>query len=212
MKKFLTIFAALTLSAAVLTGCGGKTADKKAADSKPADAAATENAAPELSSSVLVIDGKEYTFPVAVSDLLADGWKIDEDKLAEEYAAGELATEGGSTAIKKSDSDKFFIRAVYNPDAESAQPLSKCMIMGVQFTFSVAKDTTVVFPGGATEKSNYDEIIKLYGDPENTKDFAAGRKDEKSLAYDQQTSSGNNFYFGFEEDGTPSSFIFTHAE
>ena len=215
MKKFLSIFAALTLSAAVLSGCGGKTTDKKSSDSKPADTAATEkqdSSVPELSSSVLVIDGKEYTFPVAVSELLADGWEIAEDKLATEYAPGELKAEGGSTAVKKSDSDKFFIRGVFNPDTDAAQPLSECMIMGVQFTFSVAKDTTVVFPGGATEKSTYDEILAAYGDPEETKDFAGGRKDETSLAYDQENTSGNNFNFGFEEDGTPSSFVFMHAE
>ena len=219
MKKFLAIFAALVLSASALTGCGGsKPANTAAPTEQPAAMEETKTEAkadakaPELTTSVLVIDGKEYTFPIEIADLLADGWTIAEDKLATEYAAGELKAEPGSVAIKKSDSDKFFIRGVYNPDASAAQPLSKCRLMGVQFTFSVAPDTTVVFPGGATEKSTYDEIIKLYGEPETTTDFAAGRKTETMLAYDQYKTNGNNFNFNFEEDGKPSSFIFMAAE
>ena len=221
MKKFLAIFAALVLSAAALTGCGSSkpastaTEQPAAKEETKTEAKADAKAdakAPELTASVLVIDGKEYTFPIEIADLLADGWTIAEDKLATEYAAGELKAETGSIAIKKSDSDKFFIRGVYNPDTSAAQPLSKCRLMGVQFTFSVAPDTTVVFPGGATEKSTYDEIIKLYGDPDTTKDFAGARKTETMLAYDQYKTNGNNFNFNFEEDGKPSSFIFMAAE
>lgn len=220
MKKFLSILAALTLSAAALTGCGGsKPASTPAATDQPAakedsekPSKKTDTKAPDLKSSVIVIDGREYAFPVAVDALLIDGWTIDEEALAKEYAAGELKAETGSIAVKKSDTDKFFIRGVYNPDMSASQPLSKCRLMGVQFTFSVAPELTVTFPGGATEKSTYDEIIKLYGDPDSTTDFAGARKTETMLAYDQHKTNGNSFSFNFEDDGKPSSFIFMAAE
>ena len=221
MKKFLSIFAALALSAAALTGCGSSkpastaTEQPAAKEETKTEAKADAKAdakAPDLKSSVIVIDGREYAFPVAVDALLIDGWTIDEEALAKEYAAGELKAETGSIAIKKSDTDKFFIRGVYNPDMSASQPLSKCRVMGVQFTFSVAPELTVTFPGGATEKSTYDEILKLYGDPDATTDFAGARKTETMLAYDQHKTNGNNFNFNFEDDGKPSSFIFMAAE
>ena len=204
MKKGLSIILMLALCAALLAGCGSTA---PAGESEEA-----ESQIPALTSKTMVIDGTEYTLPVAVSDLLADGWTIDEEKLAVEYEAGTLKDEGGSTAVKKADSDQFFIRGVYNPDTESAQPLSECMIMAVQFTFSVAGDTTLVLPGGATEKSTYSEILEAYGDPETTTDFEAGRKSETSLAYDRQTESGYSLNFGFNDDGTPSSFVVTASE
>ena len=219
MKKFLSIFAALTLSAAVLTGCGSKPASTTAATDQPAAKEDSEKPSkkadaktPDLKSSVIIIDGREYAFPVAVDALLIDGWTIDEEALAKEYAAGELKAETGSIAIKKSDTDKFFIRGVYNPDMSASQPLSKCRLMGVQFTFSVAPELTVTFPGGATEKSTYDEILKLYGDPDATTDFAGARKTGTMLAYDQYKTNGNSYNFNFEDDGKPSSFIFMAAE
>ena len=204
MKKLLAISLALVMCTAFLAGCGGS-ANPGATPEGEATASV-----PEITSNVLVIDGKEYTLPVAVSDLLADGWTIAEDKLAEEYEAGAIEEEGGGTAIKKSDSDKFFIRGVKNPDAESAQPLSECEITAVQFSFSVAADTTLTLPGGVTEKSTYDEVLELYGDPEATTDFASGRKPENALAYDKQNESGYSYYFNFE-DGAPSSFVITGA-
>ena len=210
MKKFLSITLALLLCLTVLSACGGEDAATTTDTASGEPAAEGETVAP-ISSKTIVLDGKEYELPVAVSDLLADGWTIAEDELAEEYEAGALEDEGGSTAVKKSDSDKFFIRGVKNPDTESAKPLSECQISAIQITFSVAADTTVVLPGGATEKSTYDEVLEAYGDPESTTDFARGRKDEKQLAYDNQNDSGYSYSFNFE-DGNPSSFIITAAE
>ena len=207
MKKVLSIVLALVLCAAMLVGCGG---DKPAGSGSSGGSGADTKA--DIGSNAIVLDGKEYTLPVAVSDLLADGWSIDEDKLAIEYEAGALEDEGGSIAVRKSDSDKFFVRSVYNPDTEAAKPLSECQIAAIQITFSVAKDTTLLLPGGATEKSTYDEVLEAYGDPEAATEFAGGRKDEDSLAYDKQNASGYSFNFGFEEDGTPSSFVITAAE
>ena len=193
----------LMLCATLLAGCGGDASPEPASPEE----AANDGTLP-LSSDVMVIDGKEYTLPVAVSELIADGWTIAEDKLSQEYEAGALKEEGGGTAIKKSDSDKFFIRGVKNPDPDAAKPLSECEITAVQFSFSVAADTTLTLPGGVTEKSTYDEVLEAYGDPETTTLFESGRKPENSLAYDKQAESGYSYYFSFE-NGAPSSFVVT---
>ena len=185
MKKHLSIILALMLSLTVLSGCGKSTAP--------------------ISANTVNIDGKEYTFPIAVSDLLNDGWTIAEDKLAAEYEPG-YEIEGGSTAVKKSDTDKFFIRGVYN-DSDETKTLEDCKISGIQATFSVADDLKLGLVCGVSEKSTYDEVLKAFGDPENTTTFKRGRKDEKSLAYDAQNDSKLNYNFNFEEDGTPSSFV-----
>ena len=185
MKKHLSIILTLMLSLTVLSGCGKSTAP--------------------ISANTVNIDGKEYTFPIAVSDLLNDGWTIAEDKLAAEYEPG-YEIEGGSTAVKKSDTDKFFIRGVYN-DSDETKTLEDCIISGIQATFSVADDLKLGLVCGVSEKSTYDEVLKAFGDPENTTTFKRGRKDEKSLAYDVQNDSKLNYNFNFEEDGTPSSFI-----
>ncbi len=182
MKKTLALLMALALCAVALTGCGS---------------AGNPDA--------IVIDGTEFTFPIPVTVLTENGWTIAEDKLSKEYDPG-VTYEGGSTAVKKSDTDKFFIRAVYN-DSEAVKPLSECDLLEVMFTFSVAKDTTVSFPGGITEKSTYDEVLKAYGDPETTDKFEKGRKDETHLDYDKNKENYFSYNFSFNDDGTPGAFI-----
>ena len=185
MKKHLSIIVAIMLGLTLLSGCGKSTAP--------------------ISANTVNIDGKEYSMPIAVSELLNDGWTIAEDKLAVEYEPG-YEIEGGSTAIKKSDTDKFFIRGVYN-DSDETKTLAECKISGIQATFSVAGDLKLGLVCGVSEKSTYDEVLKAFGDPENTTTFKRGRKDEKSLAYDIQNDSKLNYNFNFAEDGAPSSFV-----
>jgi len=165
-----------------------------------------EDTTPKISSNSVNIDGKEYVLPIAVEDLLNDGWTIAEDRLSREYEPG-TTDEGGSIVIKKSDNDKFFIRTVLN-DSDETKTLKDCKISGIQATFSVAKDLRLVFACGLTEKSTYDEIIEAFGDPEGNRDFANGRKDEKRIQYDNQNESHINYRFNFEENGKPSSFTF----
>lgn len=206
MKKHLSILLALMLSLTALSGCGNSAKNDDASNQGESGQVA-EDTTPKISSNSVNIDGKEYVLPVAVEDLLKDGWEIAEDKLSAEYEPG-TEDEGGSIAIKKSDSDKFFIRTVLN-DSDETKPLKDCKISGIQVTFSVAKDLRLVFACGLTEKSTYDEIIKAFGDPEGNRDFANGRKEEKkSLQYDNQNESHINYRFNFEENGEPSSFTF----
>ncbi len=201
MKKHLSILLALMLSLTALSGCG----NSKGGDANQGEVA--EDTTPKISSNSVNIDGKEYVLPVAVEDLLKDGWEIAEDKLSAEYEPG-TEDEGGSIAIKKSDSDKFFIRTVLN-DSDETKTLKDCKISGIMVTFSVAKDLKLVFACGLTEKSKYDEIVEAFGDPEGNENFANGRKEEKkSLQYDNQNESHINYRFNFEETGEPSSFTF----
>ena len=196
MKKLLVLITVLALCTFALAGCGA---------SNPNDGgngAATETPADP---SAIVIDGTEYTLPVPVAAFTESGWEmIGEEKFAEEYEPGDTQAPG-STGLKKSDSDKFFITYAYN-DSEAAKPLSECDILGLQFSLSVAKDSEVSLPYGITNESTYDEILEAYGDPESSDKFEKGRKDDNRLAYDNDKETGYSYSFSFEEDGTLSSF------
>ena len=217
MKKHLSILLALVVSLAALSGCGAPKEDAEG-ENKPADnqaqtgdnkntEPAEEDTTPAISSNSVIIDGKEYALPVAVEDLLNDGWTIAEDKLSNEYEPG-TKDEGGSLAIKKSDTDKFFVRTVYN-DSQETKTLKDCKISGIMVTFSVAKDLKLEFACGLNETSTYDDVIKAFGDPEGNENFSNGRKEEKkSLQYDNQNESHIDYRFNFEENGDPSSFTF----
>lgn len=204
MKKTLSVFVALMLSLSALAGCG-----KTETGNDENNAPDTEDTSLKISDNMISIDGKDYALPIAVADLLNDGWEIADDKLEAEYEAG-YTSEGGSTAVKKSDSDKFFIRSVYN-DADGAKALKDCKISGIQVSFSVAGDLKLGLACDVNEKSTYDEILNAFGEPEGNENFKTGRKDDHSLAYDVQNESKISYNFSFE-DGQPRSFVIELGE
>lgn len=197
MKKILALITVLALCALALAGCGSPAANDGG------NGAATEEPAAPADPGAIVIDGTEYTLPVPVAAFTENGWEmIGEEKFAEEYEPGETQVPG-STGLKKSDSDKFFITYAYN-DSEAAKPLSECEISAVQFTLSVAEDTTVSIPGGITEKSTRDEILKALGNPEDSDQFEKKGyedPDNGSLRYESNKENGYSYYFGFNDDG-----------
>ena len=200
MKKLLALIMVLALCTLALAGCGSQNPNDGGNGAATGETATTET--PAADPNTVIIDGTEYTLPVPVAAFTEDGWEmIGEEKFSEEYEPGETQVPG-STGLKKSDSDKFFITYAYN-DSEAAKPLSECDILGLQFSLSVAKDSKVELPYGITNESTYDEVFEAYGNPESSDKFEKGRMEEnKSLDYDNDKETGYSYRFKFNDDGT----------
>lgn len=108
-----------------------------------------------------VIDGKLYEGKLKVSDLLANGWRIDVSD-----ADKELEPQGGMSYINTTDLTLFngngMMRAyAYNSGSGSNCPITAGTVLSVGV--NVADGTSMIVADGITFGSTLDDVIATYG-------------------------------------------------
>ena len=115
------------------------------------------------------ISGNQFTLPVDINKLLESGWSYDD-----EADANEMVTAKSTGSIKLNYSEKgdgyvFFTVVNHSIDA---QPVSKCMISGVDFSDRFVKQTGAVIKvcndQFELQKTTIDEVKAALGDASNT--------------------------------------------
>lgn len=145
------------------------------------------------------VSGKQYVLPVDINTLLADGWKYDDENDANELVAARSTESVKLTYSEKGDAYVFF--SVINHSIDT-QPVSKCMICDADFSDRFVKNTGAVIKvcndQFELQKTTYDEVISLLGDPSNT----SQDNNSKTISYkgDGDDDYKVHAYFYFDND------------
>lgn len=155
-----------------------------------------------LSDETIVICGKEYTLPIKMSDLMADGWELGSDNFKNEFKPGMRI---GTVGFYMENAEGYCIDlgAIYN-DTETVQEIKDCLLIELYIDdlSQENKKADFVFPGGVTKGSTAKDVLSVYGDPNGSELFPESSISlERQLTYNQHKDSGLSFMYTFNEDG-----------
>lgn len=163
------------------------------------------NAEP-ITSNKVTFYGKEYAFPIKVSELLADGWILPNNNSFEDSFEPKKETSLISFSLLSEDRTKSIsMRSVYNGSDEK-KPIAECLLTsaGISSITKEGDQNMIILPGGINPQSAPGDVIDVYGKPGETTKFKTSTNGKRSLSYSEQTESGFSFVITFKED-TPNS-------
>lgn len=159
------------------------------------------NAEP-ITSNKVTFYGKEYTFPIRVSKLEADGWILPNDNSFEDSFEPKKETSLISFKLLSKDRTKSIsLRSIYN-DSDEKKPISECLLTsaGISSITKEGDQNMIILPGGINPQSCPGDVIDAYGKPGETTKFKTSTNGKRSLSYNEQTESGFSFVINFKED------------
>lgn len=159
------------------------------------------NAEP-ITSKKVTFYGKEYTFPIKVSELEADGWNLPNNGSFEDSFEPKKETSLISFSLLSEDRTKSIsMYTIYN-DSDEAKPISDCLLIsaGVDSITREGDQDMIILPGGLNPQSKPGDVIDAYGKPGETTKFKSGTNGKRSLTYEEQKESGFSFSINFKED------------
>ena len=226
MKKTVALMLAVIMLALSVTGCLGSPAagstgeaEKKdnVSQTEKGDKIVSEDGdvfivdvsakgeikagAESVGSRKVVICDVTYEMPVRVSELMANGWEISGGEFEDQFDP-EQETNLVSFYMNDGNGNEIMLGSVYN-DKSSSATLSECLLYG--FTIDTDpgfEDSSVVFPGGITGNSTAADVLEVFGDPNDARDFDWGYNLDDQLSYVNDDKSEMTYHFTFNEDGS----------
>ena len=166
-----------------------------------------ENAVP-VSGKTIVLAGQSYEFPIKVSDLTSNGWKLENplgyigNSFTGYVYLGLMSWNGANTLVHESGA-KIHLHTVYSET--TVFNLTECTISRFQIcTDSGTRklEADFVLPGGITQNSTAADVIQVYGNPNSSKKFMLSKSSEDSFNYSRQEDSQFSYIIQFHKDGT----------
>lgn len=160
-----------------------------------------------LSSYQFMIGEKTYKWPVSISDLVSDGWKIpDYYDLTQEFKP-QTTTRLYDGHLLSPNGTRVDLVSIYN-DSDSPAVLADMKVLGFQsLDVDDWNNLKLVLPRGITMKSTAADIWAAYGDPTHSQQFLGGNIGSNTLTYSSWNSESEMIYkFTFNADGTISAF------
>ena len=166
-----------------------------------------ENAVP-ISGKTIVLAGQSYEFPIKVSDLTNNGWKLENplgyigNSFTGYVYLGLLFWNECDTLVHESGA-KIHLHTVYSET--TVFNLTECTISRFQIcTDSNTRklEADFVLPGGITQHSKAADVIQVYGNPNSSKKFMLSKSSEDSFNYSRQDHSQFSYIIQFHKDGT----------
>ena len=156
----------------------------------------------DLGSKSVKLCGKTYTMPLKLKDLTADGWELTSINFKNEFKP-QVVTNLASFSMKNADGVFLELNEAYN-DTKTTQKLEDCLITSISFS-NLSNDSSkssFIFPGGITEDSTAGDIVKVYGNPNDSKIFEGYSYNlETQLTYTKHKDSGLTLTYTFDDDG-----------
>lgn len=149
----------------------------------------------------IILAGKEYTVPFTTADLIDNGWKSDSSRSV--TFSPQTRTSGGEVKITNDSGDTIVLISYYN-DSDEDKDVNDCKVVKFDVDFRTVSDKkSYEFPGGITPESSRDDIIKAYGEPNDSNtEFDLAKEQSKLLMYLNQKDSGISYSFSFNDDDT----------
>ena len=155
----------------------------------------------------VTIGNKEYEFPVAISELIDDGWYFDENMQERMQLVG--GTVAADSVENLSDMNLYhdeygarLMLLMVSNDTNEEQLLRDCTLDKFGINVSMMNDPSevnIVLPGGITLQSTAADVVEIYGESENNPYFMNVKHDGSSAEYFGELYAVN---FTFFEDGT----------
>ena len=226
MKRKVLSFISLIMiisMAITITGCGGNNNQEKTENTSKIS---TENKkivnddgeefiidttkkgeikkdAESLNSDVVVLLGKEYTFPIKMSELFDNGWRLNNGYEYQTEFDANTTTDLLSYYLVDDESGKEITLGKITNNSSEKKDIKDCWLTDFevdQNSIDVAEDDFII-PGGITFKSLAADVLSVYGNPNNTDEFTGySYSQSKSLIYSKQKSSGISYTFSFYDD------------
>lgn len=155
----------------------------------------------------VTIGNKEYEFPVAISELIDDGWYFDENMQERMQLMG--GTVAAETVENLSDMNLYhdeygarLMLLMISNDTDKEQLIRDCKLDKFGINVSMMNDPSkvnLVLPGGITLQSTAADVLMVYGTTDNSPNFMQVKHDGSAADYFGELYSVN---FTFFEDGT----------
>ncbi|MCL1989694.1 MAG: hypothetical protein FWG67_02270 [Defluviitaleaceae bacterium] len=107
---------------------------------------------------VVRFDGDVYQLPAAVTTFSENGWVIEDD------ATEMVNTQSAKTGVRLRKRDQVMRTTVRNYDDE-VQPIAHTFVTSITFSHHDAI-LPIELPGGITEHSTLDEVLRVFGEPD----------------------------------------------
>lgn len=162
----------------------------------------TAQDAKNISSDIVVINNKEYRFPILVSDMIDSGWELDGSNNREDMIKPNTITSLIGFYLKDVAGNKISINSVFHKD-DNPKNLIDCKINEISFSDyeNDGFEIDFILPGGITPKSTAKNIVDIYGDPNDSKHFDHGSSEVDEIEYIDGLAR-YNYYFSFFQDGS----------
>lgn len=166
--------------------------------------------ASSIDNSNVVLCGKEYNFPIKISELIADGWYFPENQVIENDVDPESYARTNGIYLFDGNGSEITIGEVYNELTEAAA-IEECYISDLSLNIAWEDITDFVLPGGIVAGSTAADVLSVFGNPNNADGFEWGYNLDDQLSYENNKTSGLTFHFTFNDDGTAYSHIISVA-
>ncbi len=166
--------------------------------------------ASSIDNSNVVLCGKEYNFPIKISELIADGWYFSENQVIENDVDPESYARTNGIYLFDGNGSEITIVEVYNELTEAAA-IEECYISDLRLNIEWENITDFVLPGGIIAESTAADILSVFGNPNKADGFESGYNLDDQLTYENNSASGLSFTFSFNDDGTAYSYIISVA-
>lgn len=202
--KGLTLVLALVILVALVAGCGSTSKIVSESDEKfTVDVSVVgdvKTGAPSISSNEIELAGTTYTFPVKMSEMFNNGWKL-KDEYDREFEANST-TSIWYYLVHKSGT-KIVLVEIVNDSSEKKDIKDCTLTEVVLYTYALATRSDYVLPGGIVPTSTAANVLNVYGDPNTTTTFSQySYSTDDQLVYRRHPSSGITYNYTFNEDGT----------
>lgn len=157
--------------------------------------------AASINEAKITLCGKEYAFPVKISDLIADGWYFSENQDVSEKVPAESVAMTNGIYLFSADGSEITIGEICNELTEEAG-IEDCLITRVSLDVEWEDITDFVLPGGIIADSTAADVLSVFGNPNEAEGFESGYNLDDQLSYENNEESGLTYHFTFNEDGT----------
>lgn len=161
-----------------------------------------ENAEP-ISSNNIIIQGVTYTFPIEMSKLINNGWRLRDGFEYDNEFEPNSETNTISYYMVHDSGAEISIDRVKN-ESDEVKGLEDCKVtrLGI-YSYDVVDTKFLVVPGGICIGSKAADVVSVFGDPNKTTDFVGYSYSlDDQLTYVEHKTSKMVYIFTFNEDGS----------
>ncbi len=130
---------------------------------------------------VIQLNDVVYTFPIKVSDLIANGYEFEETG----NIPGGRTSEYSTVYYNNLEAGYMY----YSNPNKSATPIEDCLVYQVN-----SENGTLVLPGGIKVGSTFDDVKKAYPEVDGMEDGDNTKKGENRVSF---SHSNDNYYIDF---------------
>ncbi|MBR3974780.1 MAG: hypothetical protein IKJ88_02855 [Clostridia bacterium] len=156
-----------------------------------------------ISDNKFELAGTTYTFPIKMSELFDNGWKLSDGYEYQTEFDANTQTSLISYYLVHESGIKIILGQITNDSAEK-KDIKDCILTRFSIdTYYLETDADFVLPGGIVPMSTAANILEVFGNPNTTTDFTMySYSMDDQLTYSKHASSNISYSFKFNDDGT----------